>query len=123
MELVQAWYLENLLWDELAGQRRRAAQERERQQLQRDREQRERERRDGERRREEDDDHADWVDDDIVPELQYDQERDDRLMCFWISDNSSDPENPGTKRMYVCVDPDTGAIIPQYIEKEDAPTQ
>jgi hypothetical protein len=39
-------------------------------------------------------------------------------MCFWITDFNADSSNPGgIRRMYVCIDPDSGAIIPQAIEQ------
>jgi hypothetical protein len=115
MELIAAWYLENLLWDELlqSEQQKRLRIERDRQQ----REDRERQQQEDQRR---DDEEAEWFEESIVPDLEYDEQREDRLMCFWVTDESPDPLNPGLRRMYVCVDPDTGAIIPQYIDKEDA---
>ncbi len=114
MELIQAWYLENLLWDAIEDAKRRARLHK----LYQDQE-RERQRQDRERKQSDDDD-PDWVAEEIVPELIYDEDRDDNLMCFWITDESADPTNPGQRRMYVCVDPDTGAIIPQHIEKDSA---
>ena len=56
------------------------------------------------------------------PDLEYDPNRTDSLMCFWITDFNADLLNPGSvRRMYVCIDPDTGAIIPQSIEQEHNP--
>lgn len=114
-ELILAWYLENLLWDQLERARRLAQQE-----FQRVHREQERERERKEREANEEDD-GDWTEDDLAPDLDYDDDRDDNLMCFWITDESTDPEHPGQRRMYVCVDPETGAIIPQYIEKDELP--
>ncbi len=115
-ELIQAWYMENLLWEKLAEARRhreeldqafRRVQRDERQQRQRD-----------QRREQDDADEPDWYDD-PYPELEYDQGRGDSLMCFWITDFNADLTKPGgMRRMYVCIDPKSGAIIPQSIEQE-----
>lgn len=118
-ELIQAWYMENLLWEKLAEARRRQddldqafkrvqRDERERQQRQRD------------QNRDDDDDEQQWYDD-PYPELEYDMGRADSLMCFWITDFNADLTNPGgMRRMYVCIDPASGAIIPQSIEQESS---
>ncbi len=111
-ELVQAWYLENLLWDTLQRGKKQLDELRERR---REREEREREReqqgKDGEQSP------AEGL------ELQYDSERQDRLVCFWITDYNTDPLHTGTiRRMYVCIDPDTGAILPQELEAEVLPS-
>ena len=51
---------------------------------------------------------------------QYDDERTDQLMCFWITDFNANLTKPGgMRRMYVCIDPVSGAIIPQSIEQEN----
>ncbi len=115
-ELIQAWYLENLLWSELDQARRRANQDVLRQHYRE-----EQERHDEEERDEDDPNWAD--DDDIVPELEYDKNRDDQLMCYWITDHSQHDTlgTISTRRMYVCVDPKSGALIPQYIEREELP--
>src|SRR5690606_14158938 len=85
MELIQAWYLENLLWEELDGRSRKR----------------------GGRGEQDDSEDPEWVNDDIVPELEFDEERNDNLMCFWVVEPSDDPAKPGLRNMYVCVDPDT----------------
>jgi hypothetical protein len=104
-ELIQAWYLENLLWEKLANIRCQQEEiERQQQPEQRD------------DRGHRDHDEPDSMDD-IDAELAYDDQRGDNLICFWISDFNVDPLQPGgIRRMYVCIDPDTGAIIPQHIE-------
>jgi len=117
-ELISAWYLENLLWETLARRRDEimARQERilgaddeERRRAQSDEQD---ERRDAEGR-EASQDGAD---------LEYDARRDDKLICFWITDFNTDPMLPAAmRRMYVCVDPDTGAIIPQQVEADLLP--
>lgn len=118
-ELVQAWYLENLFWTELAAHKR----------IERDQQQR----RDQQRQRNpyEDaqlDDNAvepqqrDWHEE--VPTMTYDEHRHDQLMCFWITDFNAHSHNTGImRRMYVCIDPDSGAIIPQSIDAEYVSTQ
>lgn len=111
-ELVQAWYQENLLWAELDRARQRTE---------------ELWRREQERQRKEQDHQGEpaWLDDDAEPEFEYDDHRDDHLMCFWLSEHITDDvrKRGAMKRMYVCVDPDTGAIIPQTIEREDIPSR
>jgi hypothetical protein len=103
-ELIQAWYLENLLWWELQDAKRRA-----------ERDERDRRRRDGEPA--EDEEQRDDAED--APDMELDQTRDDKLVCFWITDYNVNPALPGgMRRMYVCLDPETGAIIPQFIEQE-----
>jgi len=116
-ELVQAWYLENLLWSELE----RLKRERE-QRLGKDERESRQERR--EDRRGDDPEPGDdeptesWVEDEAGLDLEYDEERTDRLMCFWVTDyNPLDVQRGTVRRMYVCIDPDTGAIIPQSIEQ------
>ena len=55
----------------------------------------------------------------VMPELEYDPERSDQLMCFWITDFNSSGALPGLlRKMYVCIDPESGAIIPQAVEAE-----
>lgn len=112
-ELIQAWYLENLLWTELDDARRRGQVDSERQ--------RERQQQQDQERQRRGDDEPDWVGDDIVPRLEEDESRDDRLMCFWITDHvpGDGMMAAAERRMYVCVDPDTGAIIPQFIERSE----
>lgn len=116
-ELVQAWYLENLFWQELANARRRR-EEGERAARNDEDERRER------RKQEEQDEDAERDEDDgydDLPEMQYDVSRTDRLMCFWITDyNPAGLHLGATRRMYVCVDPDSGAIIPQMVESDAA---
>lgn len=116
-ELIQAWYMENLLWERLAQARRR--QEELDQSFKRvQREERERQQRDRDQRdQQQEEDVPDWIDD-PYPYLEYDTERGDNLMCFWITDFNADLSNPGgIRRMYVCIDPDSGAIIPQAIDQ------
>ena len=116
-ELVQAWYLENLFWTELAAHKR----------VERDREQQRRDRDRGQQQFDDDqnDDQPkqrDWHDE--VPAMKYDEHRQDRLMCFWITDFSAHSHTSGMmRRMYVCIDPDSGAIIPQSIDAEYVSTQ
>ncbi len=109
-EMVQAWYLENLLWQELLNARKQRDAEWEREHQRREREAREEEeRRESDAEQEEDE----------YPALIYDPERSDQLVCFWITDFNVDPTSPSTmRRMYVCIDPDSGAIIPQNIEAD-----
>ncbi len=116
-ELIQAWYLENLLWTELDNAKRRSQREQQRVLYERDRQQQEDQRRDREQRED-----TGWVDDGTTAELEVDESRNDQLMCFWITDHvpSDGVMGAGLRRMYVCVDPLTGAIIPQYIEREQA---
>jgi len=105
-ELVQAWYLEQLLWGELE-------EERQRYRWQADQE--EAERRLRERLQREDEAARAYPLDE--PALELDPYRGDQLVCFWITDFASDPTSPGSmRRMYVCVDPDSGGIIPQFVE-------
>jgi hypothetical protein len=107
-ELVTAWYLEGRLWDALARRERDEEEARDRRGRERDG------REDGER--------EEQHDDDPLADLEYDKGRDDRLMCFWITDHGTDPTAPrSTRRMYVCVDPATGAILPQQVEAEVLP--
>lgn len=114
-ELIQAWYLENLFWEEIAQARR---QRYEREQEAKD----EQEKRDRRQREKEQDEQGSQKDEESaliesLPELEYDKGRSDQLMCFWITDYNAGPRDMfGPKRMYVCVDPETGAIIPQQIE-------
>ena len=111
-ELIQAWYMENLLWEQLANARRHR-QEREQQERRVSRDDQERQQRDQDER---DDDDPEWLYD-LDAELEYDSERTDNLMCFWITDFSIDSSQPtAMRRMYVCIAPETGAIIPQHIE-------
>lgn len=111
MEMIQAWYLENLLWEELEGRPHKKRLQREEQQR--------REREASEQDDSNEDEEPEWVSDDVVPELEFDDERTDNLMCFWVVDQNPDPDKPGLRNMYVCVDPDTGGIIPQYISTEE----
>ncbi len=98
-ELVAAWYLENRLFDELREHER------------------ERERREEERREQEDEQRDEQQRDDELSELEYDDQRGDRLMCFWITDFNALPGQPHSmRRMYVCIDPATGGIISQDVE-------
>ena len=120
-ELIQAWYMENLLWEQLAHARRYREEldEAHRQRVYRE----EQERQEGRRGRGdgEDDDEPDWIDD-LDSELEYDDQRADNLMCFWITDFNVDPSQPmAMRRMYVCIDPASGAIIPQSIEATYSP--
>lgn len=112
-ELIAAWYQENLLWDALARAKREAVEQNERDRERRDERQRERER---------DDDNEREQERAAELEMQYDHEREDRLMCFWVTDYNTNPALPeAMRRMYVCIDPDSGAIIPQTIEAELLP--
>lgn len=111
-EIIGAWYLENLFWEELAerrdSERRRADRD--------ERERRQRERQERDAHDEEEDERA-YRDD--LPEMREDDERDDNLICFWISDYNTTGHMAGIlRRMYVCIDPDTGGIIPQQLEAE-----
>lgn len=111
-ELVQAWYLENLFWEELA--RRRGNEE-----YRIDREERERQRREREEQEERDQEDAEDALADDLPEMRYDEGRNDDLVCFWISDYNTVGHMAGIlRRMYVCIDPGTGALIPQHLEAE-----
>ncbi len=114
-ELIQAWYLENLLWETLARRRdEEMARHRERLAHEQDEE---REQRQGEGRGGGDDGSGNQNEPDDGPALEYDGQRDDRLICFWVTDFNTDPSLPeAMRRMYVCVDPDTGAILPQQVE-------
>lgn len=118
-ELVQAWVLENLFWNELAEARRRQQQEAQRDERERKRRRGEGDGTDGDEAGAEDgrDEHGEWADE--LPELEFDEERGDRLMCFWITDFNPHSAVAGVvKQMYVCIDPDTGAILPQSVEAE-----
>ncbi|MEO1482960.1 MAG: hypothetical protein AAFU77_12710 [Myxococcota bacterium] len=107
-ELVSAWYLENLFWEELAERR-----DSDRRRVERD----ERERRDQQRREDEEEEEQLYQDD--LPEMEFDPGRGDDLVCFWISDYNTTGHMAGMlRRMYVCIDPDSGAIIPQHLEAE-----
>jgi hypothetical protein len=117
-ELLQAWYLENLFWETLASARKqaddRANSERAKRRVE---EQDAQDGRERDRRQEQD------KQQESEPAWDYDHERQDRLMCFWITDHNTDPSSPmATRRMYVCIDPDTGAILPQQIEAELHPS-
>jgi hypothetical protein len=111
-ELIAAWYLESRLWDVLARHRRDDA---------------EGAREDDEHREPEPGAHDDGdtqggAGDEPFSDFEYDEKRHDRLMCFWITDFGTDPTQPRSmRRMYVCVDPDTGAILPQQVEAELLP--
>lgn len=112
-ELVQAWYLENLFWTELAQARQR----------QEDGERVRRDERDRRRDRQHDEQQDGQEDesplDESLPELEFDEQRADNLMCFWITDFNAHSALSGiVRRMYVCIDPATGAIIPQAVESE-----
>ncbi|MEM6533215.1 MAG: hypothetical protein AAF654_11350 [Myxococcota bacterium] len=109
-ELVSAWYLENLLWEELAERR-----DSDRRRVERDdRDRRDRQQREGS---EHDEDEQPYRDD--LPEMEYDHGRGDDLVCFWISDYNTTGHMAGMlRRMYVCIDPESGAIIPQHVEAE-----
>ncbi|MBN1960277.1 MAG: hypothetical protein JW841_04975 [Deltaproteobacteria bacterium] len=128
-ELIMAWYLENLFWDAFNNREHiRKALERQR----REEEQQaitRREADDEENRRRQQDDQRDREDeerqreDDPFADFDYDHERDDKLMCFWITDFNTTPGVLNSmRRMYVCIDPDTGAIIPQQVEADILPT-
>ena len=111
-ELVQAWYLENLFWTELAAQKRQQAQTQRRLELSRHGQERieQREGRNGGRNSNASDE---------TPSMSYDEQRGDNLMCFWITDYNAHSAKSGMiRRMYVCIDPMSGAIIPQAIEAE-----
>ena len=59
-----------------------------------------------------DDESDDW-------RLEHDEERNDGLICFWIDTyNPTGSQKGSLHRMYVCVDPQSGAILPQSIEAE-----
>ncbi len=126
-ELVQAWYLENLFWTELAAQRRQQEAHSRIYERDRDRERQQQQRQQGERdeqqQREEEQEQLqmqskrDWTDE--VPRMSHDDQRTDQLMCFWITDYNAHSAQSGViRKMYVCIDPDSGAIIPQSIESE-----
>ncbi len=123
-ELIQAWYLENLFWETLANARRHR-EELEKLRRQRDpqdeEQQRQRRQRDRDEDQQRDEDEPAWIDD-VQTELEYDDQRSDQLMCFWITDFNADPLLPLTmRRMYVCIDPQTGAILPQHIDASYLP--
>lgn len=114
-ELVQAWYLENLFWTELAAQKR---------QQERDQQRRDRGRQQYDEMLEEDlgREKRDWHQE--TPVMKFDEHRRDKLMCFWINDYSAHSHNSGiVRRMYVCIDPESGAIIPQSIDAQFVSTQ
>ncbi|MEM6273652.1 MAG: hypothetical protein AAF735_00295 [Myxococcota bacterium] len=112
-EIISAWYLENLFWEELAQRRDKENRRVERD----DRERRDQQRQDDERREREDDEDRAYRDD--LPELAADDARSDEMMCFWISDYNTTGHMAGIlRRMYVCIDPETGGIIPQQLESE-----
>ncbi len=118
-ELIQAWYLENLLWDTLQKAKQYAEEERRKDRRDRERseegERREREGGDGER--DEPEQQRGPSQDDDGLDFEFDTERGDHLMCFFITDYNTDPSRPESmRRMYVCIDPDTGAILPQQVE-------
>jgi hypothetical protein len=116
-ELCQAWYMENLFWEALANSRRHKDDI---EALLRQREEEEQQRRRGrdQERNDDTEDTPEWVEDSEA-ELEYDEQRDDNLMCFWITDFNADPTLPlSMRRMYVCVDPQSGAIIPQHIDAD-----
>jgi hypothetical protein len=144
-ELITAWYLENLFWEALAGRHRidaeneRRRQQRQEQELQEQREEtasrddadherRHREQSDAQDqderdRRHDEDERQREREDETFADLEYDHGRDDRLMCFWITDFNTAPGIAGSmRRMYVCVDPATGAIIPQRVEADILPS-
>ena len=54
--------------------------------------------------------------------VDYDANRQDNLMCFWITDFSAGPVAGMVRRMYVCVDPKSGQIIPQGLDVEYLPS-
>jgi len=113
-ELIQAWYLENLLWQELEDAKRQQRESLD--YLKRERQNDER----GDR--EDAQDEEDYEHDDDLPQLEEDALRNDQLNCFWITDHNTLSSKPGAiRRMYVCLDPETGAIIPQQIEIIDSP--
>jgi hypothetical protein len=113
-ELIQAWYMENLLYEQLAYARRGRPEDDQGLIKRVSRDERD-EKRDG-RGQEPDQEDPEWVED-MIPELEHDPDRPDKLVCFWITDFNTDPTMPGAmRRMYVCVDPETGAILPQAIE-------
>ncbi len=119
-ELIAAWYLENLWWDTLAAAKERVRHEYDRRERERRESQREHERREGERKREEDERRECEL---LGPEMEYDSQRQDELMCFWITDFNTNPALPQSmRRMYVCIDPRTGAIIPQQVEADVLPS-
>ncbi|MBI5507336.1 MAG: hypothetical protein HY903_01160 [Deltaproteobacteria bacterium] len=116
-ELIQAWYMENLLYEQLAyARRQRQEEEHLIKKVSRDERDERRDRR-GQGNGGDDDD-PEWIDD-MIPELEHDDGRQDHLVCFWITDFNTDPTLPQSmRRMYVCIDPDSGAIIPQAIEAD-----
>ncbi len=108
-EMIQAWYLENLLWQELENAKREQREPLD--YLKRERQN------DEQREREENQDEEAYTHDDDLPQLEEDILRGDQLNCFWITDHNTLSSKPGAiRRMYVCLDPETGAIIPQHIE-------
>ena len=115
-ELIQAWYLENLLWQEL-----QEAKQEQRESLDYLKREREREN-EKEKEKEEHDEEEVYEHDEDLPHLDEDKLRSDQLNCFWITDYNTLSSKPGAiRRMYVCLDSNTGAIIPQQIEVIEAP--
>ncbi len=120
-ELVQAWYLENLFWTELAAHRRQQEAQSRVYERERERERQQQQQRQGgddqQQQEEESQQKRDWHEE--VPRMSYDEQRNDQLMCFWITDYNAHSAMSGVmRRMYVCIDPESGAIIPQAIESE-----
>tara|TARA_Y100001934_G_scaffold265041_1_gene342728 strand:- start:2006 stop:3472 length:1467 start_codon:yes stop_codon:yes gene_type:complete len=116
-ELIQAWYLENLLRQELEQAKK---QEREPKDYLKREEREQGKQKDS--KGEDDKEEETYDHDEDIPYLESDLLRDDNLHCFWITDYNTLSSKPGAvRRMYVCLDPETGAIIPQQIEIIESP--
>lgn len=107
-EHVAAWYLEALFYEELEEYRWLEQHERERQ---------ERERQQEEDRRREEEEERDR-DDPLL--IHPDPESPSGLVCFWVEEHNLSPRKlGGITRRYVCIDPQSGAIIPKGVEGGD----
>lgn len=116
-EAIQLWYLEHLI-DEQLDMARKAEEmlRRDQQRVKQDQgQQRHRNNQSNEKDDEQESSTQEETNDDFL--FEYDHGRNDHLMCFWITDfNVELAQGRGIRRMYVCIDPETGAILPQGVE-------
>ncbi|MED5464676.1 MAG: hypothetical protein VX699_08495 [Myxococcota bacterium] len=100
-ELAYSWYLETRYWEALERYRRERQEPEHRE----------------ERSSEEESEENDELNQDNPVEIVHDEQRDDGLVCFWITDYAPQgAKKQATRHAYVCVDPQTGALLPQSIE-------
>ena len=100
-ELAYSWYLETRYWEALERYRRERQEPQHRE----------------DPSPEEDAEQGEDPNQDSPVEIVHDEQREDGLVCFWITDYAPlGAKKQATRHAYVCVDPQSGALIPQSIE-------